>query len=304
MDSPEPGMHHRCFTRREILMLGSELFLLAGCSSLRAPHLSKDSAMGQVTSTDGTLISFMRSGAGRPLLLVHGTTADHRRWSGVSPHFEPHFTVYAMDRRGRGGSSDAADYHILREAEDVAAVVEGIGELVSILGHSYGAICSLEASLLTDQVDRLILYEPPIPTGLPLYPPDTPDRMQALIDRGESEAALEVFFREIVRMPEHELEVYRQLPMWKIRIALAPTISRELVLDRSYTFSPEKFASLRVPTLLLLGGDSPPLFRQAIEVVDSALPDSRVVIMPGQQHVAMDTNPELFVREVLQFLLE
>jgi hypothetical protein len=38
--------------------------------------------------------------------------------------------------------------------------------------------------------------------------------MQALIDSGELEAALEVFFREVVRMPEHELEVYRQLLMW------------------------------------------------------------------------------------------
>jgi len=55
--------------------------------------------------------------------------------------------------------------------------------------------------------------------------------------------------------------------------------------------------------LLLLGGDSPPLFRKAVELVDSVLPNSRIVIIPGQQHVAMDTNPELFQREVLQFLL-
>lgn len=111
--------------------------------------------MEQVTSTDGTAIAFWRSGAGQPLLLVHGTTADHRRWSGISPHLERHFTVYAMDRRGRGGSSDSPDYDIMREAEDVAAVVEAMGEPVSILGHSYGAICSLEAALLTDKVRRL-----------------------------------------------------------------------------------------------------------------------------------------------------
>ena len=137
-----------------------------------------------------------------------------------------------------------------------------------------------------------------------MYPPGMPERMQALVDNGDLEAALEVFFREVVRMPEHELVDYRQLPMWKNRVQLAPTIPRELVIDRTYRFNAEKFASLQVPTMLLLGGDSPPLFRQAIELVDSALPDSRVVIMPGQQHVAMDTNPELFVREVLHFLLE
>jgi pimeloyl-ACP methyl ester carboxylesterase len=258
----------------------------------------------QITSSDGTVIGLRRSGAGQPLLLVHGTTADHRRWSPISPHFEQHFSVYAMDRRGRGGSTDSPDYDIMREAEDVAAVVSAIGEPVSVLSHSYGAVCSLEGALLTDNVSRLILYEPPIPTGIPLYPPGIPDRMQALIDSGELEAAVEVFFREVAKMPEHELEAYRQLPMWKGRIQLAPTIPRELAIDRTYRFNPEKFASLQVTTLLLLGGDSPQFIRQATELVDSALPDSRVVILPGQQHIAMDIDPDLFVGEVLHFLLE
>lgn len=258
----------------------------------------------QTTSTDGTIISFRRSGTGRPLLLVHGTTADHRRWSPILPQFEQHFTVFAMDRRGRGGSTDAPEYALLREAEDVAAVVEAIGEPTSVLGHSYGAVCSLEATQLTDKVSRLILYEPPIPTGLPHYPPGIPDQIQALVDGGELEAGCELFFREVVRMPEQELEAYRQLPMWKARVQLTPTIPREMMLDRSYRFSAEKFAGLQVPTLLLLGGDSPPLFRRAIELLDTTLLNSRVVIMAHQQHIAMDTNPELFVSEVLQFLLE
>jgi pimeloyl-ACP methyl ester carboxylesterase len=259
--------------------------------------------MEQITSSDGTVIGFERSGAGRPLLLVHGATADHTRWAPVSPQLEGHFTVYAMDRRGRGGSGDAPDYDLMREAEDVAAVVEAAGEPVFILGHSYGGLCSLEAALLTDTVSKLILYEPDAPTGVSPIPPDVLDRIQALIDSGELEAALEVVFREIVEMPEHELEAYRQLPVWSVRIQLAPTISRELAIYDTYSFDGERFASLQVPTLLLLGGDSPPLARQATELVDSALPDSRVVTLPGEQHIAMDTNPELFVREVLRFLL-
>jgi pimeloyl-ACP methyl ester carboxylesterase len=209
-----------------------------------------------------------------------------------------------MDRRGRGGSGDAPDYDLMREAEDVAAVVDAIGEPAFVLGHSYGAVCSLEAVLLTDNVRRLVLYEPPIPTGLPAYPPGAPDRIQALVDDGELEGALELFFREIVRMPERELEPYRQLPMWKGRIQLAPTLAREMAFDRTYRLDAERFAGLQVPTLLLLGGDSPPLFQQATEAVHSALPDSRVVILPGQQHIAMDIDPELFVKEVLDFLLE
>jgi pimeloyl-ACP methyl ester carboxylesterase len=103
-------------------------------------------------------------------------------------------------------------------------------------------------------------------------------------------------------MPEHEMEQYRRLPMWKVRVQLAPTIPREMQVELTYSFAPERYAELRVPTMLLLGGDSPPVFRGAIEALDRALPNSSLVILAGQQHIAMDTDPDLFLREVLAFL--
>ena len=259
----------------------------------------------QATSKDGTRIAYWRSGSGPPLVLVHGTTADHTRWAGLLPALEGHFTIYAMDRRGRGGSGEAADYAVQREFEDVAAVVDAIGEPVLLLGHSFGAICALEASLLTDRVRRLILYEPPIPIdGAPMYPPGVPERIQALVDAGDPEAGLEAFFREVVRMPDEELRAYRTLPAWKVRVTLAPTIPREMVIERSYSFQPERFAAFSIPTLLLAGGDSPPAFGRIVDVLDAALPDSRIVVMPGQRHVAMDSAPELFLGEVKKFFAE
>lgn len=260
--------------------------------------------METVTSRDGTPIAYWRSGSGPPLVLVHGTTADHSRWAGVLPELERHYTVYAVDRRGRGGSGDTAPYAIEREFEDVAAVVDAIAEPVVLLGHSYGAICSLEASLLTENVRKLILYEPPIPVGVQLYPEGTPERIQALVDQGALEAGLELFFREVVQMPDQEFEVYRALPVWQVRITLAPTIPRELVVDRTYRFEASRFSDFGVPTLLLLGGDSPPVFRDVIGMLEAALSHSQVAVLPGQQHVAMDTAPERFLAEVARFLAE
>jgi pimeloyl-ACP methyl ester carboxylesterase len=88
-----------------------------------------DFGMETITAADGTKVGWQTTGSGPPLLLVHGTTADHTRWAGITPRFERNFTVHAMDRRGRGSSTDdARAYDIMREAEDVAAVVEAIGE--------------------------------------------------------------------------------------------------------------------------------------------------------------------------------
>jgi pimeloyl-ACP methyl ester carboxylesterase len=61
---------------------------------------------------------------------------------------------------------------------------------------------------------------------------------------------------------------------------------------------------MEIPTLLLLGGDSLPFYRAAIEILKKSIPNSRVVIMPGQQHAAMETAPELFLSKVIGFLNE
>jgi pimeloyl-ACP methyl ester carboxylesterase len=285
-----------------IIILAAGFFILK--DYLQPQATEEEHSMQKVISKDGTEIGFIKRGEGPPLILLHGTTAEHSRWLPLIPHFENQFTVYAIDRRGRGGSGDSNDYHLMKEVEDIVAVVESIGEPVFLLGHSYGGLIALEASLLTSNIRRLILYEPPIPTGISIYPPGTPEKMQAFIDKGENEAALEVMLREVVKMPDHEFEMYRQLPAYKKRIGLASTIPREVTVELSYTFDPGKFENMNIPTLLLLGGDSPAVMQKGTELADAALPNSTVVVMPGQQHIAMDTNTELFVQEVTKFLME
>lgn len=260
--------------------------------------------MQAITSNEGVAIAFERSGNGPPLVLVHGTTADHTRWKPLLPRLEARFTVYAVDRRGRGGSGDAPRYAIEREFEDVAAVVDAISEPSFLLGHSYGAVCSLEASLLTRNVRKLVLYEPPIRTAGSLYSPGTVERLQGLLDTGDRDGVVSTFFREVVRAPDDELRMLRSLPNWPARVAAAHTIPREMRINDEYRFEPARFAAMRVPTLLLLGGSSPVMFKDAVEAVHAALPEARVAVMPGQQHTAMNTAPELFLSEVLNFLLE
>jgi pimeloyl-ACP methyl ester carboxylesterase len=212
--------------------------------------------------------------------------------------------VYAVDRRGRGESGDAEQYAIEREFEDIVALVNSIEEPVFLLGHSYGALCSLEAARRTTHLKKLVLYEPPIPTGIEIYSPDVVTRIQALLDAGDREGAVITFLQDIAHVPPHEMEILRSLPNWPARIAAAHTVLREMRGSNEYVFEPAHFSGLTTPALLLLGGDSPPFLKAGIEAVHAALPNSRVVVMPGQQHTAMNTAPELFTREVLEFLAQ
>jgi len=182
--------------------------------------------MSTFTSKDGTPIACDKSGDGPPLVLVHGTTADHTRWAPVLPAVRARFTVYACDRRSSGASGDGPSYSMEREVEDVAAVVNGTGGPVDLLGHSYGAICSLEAATRAKNLRRLVLYEPPIPAGTPLTPPGVMDRLQALLDAGDREGVVSTFMLEVPRVPPDQLDRMRSLPAWQARVAAAGTSPR------------------------------------------------------------------------------
>ncbi len=114
-----------------------------------------------------------------------------------------------MDRRGREGSGDSPEYALKREAEDIAAIVDSIGESVNVLGHSYGALCAIEAALLTANIRRLILFEGVPLDGDNLYKPGLLDRLDALLKDGNVEEMLIVMFREIVQMPPEDFDALR-----------------------------------------------------------------------------------------------
>src|SRR5215210_842683 len=256
-----------------------------------------------VTSKDGTTIAYWRSGDGPPLVLIHGTTADHSRWTPVMPAFERRFTVCAIDRRGRGGSGASGDYAIEREFEDVAAVVDSLGGPANLLGHSYGALCALEAALLTRNVRKLVLYDPGIEVaGEEIYPHEVIEQLEALLGKGDRDGVVATTMREVAGLPPETVEYMRAQPVWQARVAAAHTIPRELRAVKAYRLNAERFGALGVPTLMLSGGDSPTALRKAGEAVDETLPNSRIVVMPGHGHAAMDTGTELVTTEVVRFV--
>jgi pimeloyl-ACP methyl ester carboxylesterase len=271
--------------------------------------ITHQSTPTRVTSRDGTEIAVWTSGEGPPLVLVHGTTADHTRWRPVLPSLERRATIHALDRRGYGASGDAPGYCLAREYEDVAAVVDAVaaesGSAVDLLGHSHGGICAFGAAALTSNIGKLVLYEGWAVTDPEAWalPPDIERRMDALLAEGNREAVLEVFFREVVGMPEEEFAVYRSLPAWPARIAAAHTIAREQRAEIAEAgFDPARAARISVPVLMLVGGDSPDWIKADYQTVAAALPNARVTILEGQQHIAIDLIPEEFAEHVIAFL--
>ncbi len=262
-----------------------------------------------VTSRDGTRIAYRRLGDGPPLVLAAGTgAANPRAWPAVAA-LGARFTVCALDRRGHGASGDGADYSLEREAEDVAAVVDAAAAVdagaagASLLGHSFGALVALEAALLTRNVRKLILYEPAFALGGgPLYAPGMIARHEALLAAGDREGVLALHYGELAGLSPEEMDALRAGPAWPERLRAAHTVPREMRAEEGYRFDPRRFGTLPVPTLLLTGEKSSDLLAVPTRALHAALPNSRLAVLPGQQHIAMYTAPELFARAVIDFL--
>lgn len=254
-----------------------------------------------VQSSDGTPIAFWSQGTGPPLLLVHGTMSDHRRWRIVDQLAQIR-TVHAMDRRGRGGSGDGPVWSLEHEVDDIVTVVEAIGAAadltVDVVAHSFGAYLAARAAGRSPRVRRLVLYEPAI-VDRP-QPRALVARMQEAVDGGRPELALELMMREVLHMPEAEISLLRSAPSWPARVATAATVPREesVVLQ----LPDDEAASVTAPTLVLRGSDSPEFLRGGAQQVAEAIPDARLVTLDGHQHVADQTDPEMFAEVVRGFL--
>lgn len=262
----------------------------------------------RIASRDGTPIAVFSSGSGPPLVLVHGTTADHTTFRVLGPRLERELTIHAIDRRGRGGSGDTPPYSIEREFEDVAAVATTIaaeaGGPVPVFGHSYGGRCALGAALHTRTIARVVCYEgAPAPPDRSYQPPGIEDRLRERLEAGDRAGAL-VTFMTVVGMTEAELAAFQADPVWPTRVAAADTILRELKAEIAPAASLDSLAAVRQPVLQLLGSASLPIFRHATVALDERLSDGRVVEIDGAKHAAHHTHPDAVIRAVRAFLAD
>ena len=253
-----------------------------------------------VTSPDGVRIACEVSGEGPPVVFVHG--AGSARWSfePVRPLLEGSFTVIAIDRRGRGDSSDGDDYRVESEFEDVAGVVRDAGEAALLVGHSYGALIAAGAAQLIDGLPRLVLYEPPM--GGSLADRATIDGWETLIRDGHRDIMVREFLLHVGGYSDEEIDQLARSPVWERRKAVSPTAPRELRAELAFRLDPAALGTVAAPTLMLLGSESPDWARRSTEAYSQVLPNAELRILEGYGHGATTGAPELVAAEIERFL--
>lgn len=222
-------------------------------------------------------LHYTRQGSGPPLLLLHGNGEDGGYFVHQTEYFSRHYTVYALDTRGHGQSPRGdAPFTMAQFARDLLDFVDGQGiEKADVLGFSDGGNIALTFALLhPERVDRLVL------NGANLDPGGMNPVIQIPIVLGYRLASLFAG-----RSPEARLHAE----------ILGLMVNEPRI-------PPEALKELRLPVLVIAGTRD--MIREAhTRMIAGALPDSRLVLIPGDHFIAA-RNPEAFNQAVEAFLNE
>lgn len=251
-------------------------------------------------------LPYAESGAGPPVVLVHGSNSDHRIWDRHRDILSNRNRVIAVTQRyfGRDPWTDSGtNFSISSLADDLADFVQGLGlGPVTIVGWSFGGAVSLLSSLRnTSLVKRMILYEPSLATFLTdpeaiisatqdrsqqvarsrklVLARDLPGALRALMDDiDETEGAFDGLPLNVRSMM---IENARMLPLL-FNAPPPPTVSAD------------QLRGLSIPTTVATGSLSRKNYRIAAAAASKLLKRGSLVTIEGARHLWPITDPDGF----------
>jgi len=266
--------------------------------------------MYSVISKDGTSIAYDRVGQGPSLILVAGAFS-YRKFPGqvqMANLLSEHFTVYNYDRRGRGDSGDASSYAIEREIEDLQAMIDEAGGSAYVWGLSSGAILALQTAARGANIKKLALHEPPFVVDDAGHKPpvDFAKQVSILMSSNQRSETVKYFMTKGMGAPSFVVSMMRVMPgVWSNLTALAHTLPYDTALLDGYMDGkalPQKlWESVKMPTLVIEGTESPVALRHAAQALADVLPNARLLSKKGLGHTKK-LNTKQVSSELIMFL--
>lgn len=249
------------------------------------------------------------------VLLLHGTGQTRHSWKRTGVHLAARgFRVVAIDTRGHGDSAwapSAAGYGMDTLTQDVCAVLEEIGEPVTLVGASLGGLTGLQAAgeLGAARIRKLVLVDvvPRIEKGggsrIRAFMEGNPDGFVSLEQAADAIAAY-LPHRKRPRNADGLRRNLRQRPDGRWRWHWDPQFLRkpEPELHTWVRGLESVAAGLDVPILVVRGALSDVVSRNAVEEFLAAVPNARFVELAGAGHTAAGDDNDAFTEAVVEFV--
>lgn len=265
-----------------------------------------------VKRANGVELFYEVTGAGEPLVLVHGSWGDHHNWDPMVAPLSESFEVVVYDRRGHGQSERPAGQGSVHEdADDLVALIEALElDPAHVVANSFGSIVALNAAIRRPDVfATLIAHEPPLLEMLAetQFEPVLAEVNRRvglvieLLDAGDDEEAAKLFVETIARRPgawEEELTAELREGF----ICNAPTFLDEARDPDRQRLDLNQLQRFDRPALLTTGTASPPFLIAIVDMIASALPRFEIEEIRGADHAPHQTMTKQYTDLVRQFV--
>ncbi len=261
----------------------------------------------------GGEMAFIQTGAGPPVLLLHGIPSSSYLWRDVIGPLGTRFTMIAPDLLGYGDSDKRldAEVSVAAQARYVVALMESLNvPHASIVGHDIGGgIAQLIAADEPKRVGRLVLIDSVVDTSWPVpliarLKDPAWDQIMVGLDlhkgfREGLEAGIVTPGRVTDELVEEYVRPFADPPGRRAYLRAARALDNRDLTSRS-----KEIREIRAPTLILWGANDQFQEIKWAEHLKQKLPHAVLqVVDPGGHFLPLD-RPDAVAAALLQFLSE
>jgi len=251
-------------------------------------------------------LAFTDSGAGKPLVILHGLFGSKRNWGAIAKSLSAHRRVLCLDLRNHGESPWDAAMTYPALAADVAHFIHahGLGP-IDVIGHSMGGKAAMTLALAHPELVGSLTVVDIAPAPSPGTFIHYVEALRAIdlsriASRKDADAQLASAERNsgIRAFLLQNLESGDGGFKWRVNLD-ALSAAMEDLLDFE---TPPHGHSYRGPALFLAGGASDYIGPHHHGEIERLFPAARVEVLPGVGHWAHAEAPALFLNHVKGFL--
>jgi 3-oxoadipate enol-lactonase len=258
-------------------------------------------------------------GTGDPLLLIMGLAADSQAWMFQIPDFAKRYRVIAFDNRGVGRSSKPAGPYTIHEmADDTVGLLDALKiEKAHVVGVSMGGMIAQELVLRNPERVRALVLACTYPepdADIERTRTFTVEQFGGSVDSsGGIHVDLKalnpmMFLQQLLPNVFNQSFIEKELPklMQVFSGALQYGFSMEAILGQVGAVMTHKATDrlhrIASPTLVITGDADRLVPPAGSDVLAREIPNAKLVKVPGGSHGFNFETPDLFNREVLDFL--
>jgi pimeloyl-ACP methyl ester carboxylesterase len=253
---------------------------------------------------NGTRLAYQESGAGYPVVLIHGFSLDRRMWDDQVPELEKRVRVIRYDMRGYG-QSDLPGREPFTAAGDLKALLDHLQvERTVLIALSLGGTVALQfAQACPEMAQALVLIDATV--GGWTWSGEWLAEQKGIWTLGQ----------------EKGVEAARE--RWLAHALFAPAMEQPGVAARLRTMVSEysgfhfahhdpqqwpdppalvRLGEIRCPTLVIVGERDVPDFRAIADALVERIAGAERVAIPGAGHMANMEAPGQVNEAIMQFL--